>query len=273
MVVGNQVVTVHDLTAVEHPEWFDRKYALWHRTLIPIVLRRCRHIISVSNYTKERIQERYNIQEEKITVIHNGVDTRFAPVDDGAISRVRAELGIPDGPYLLSLSAIQPRKNLRRLLNVWSRLQKKLSNPPTLVLAGGTGSSTVFRNFSLKSPPPNVHFTGYVDDHLLPALYAGAKIFVYPSLYEGFGFPVLEAMRCGTAVLTSNVTSLPEVAGDAAMLVDPYSEKDIQRGLVKLMHEERKRTHLREKGRERAMSFQWEESARKTGNILRHLSK
>lgn len=270
--VANQVITVHDLTAVEHPEWFDRKYALWNRLLTPLVLRRCRHIIAVSNYTEQRIRERYHIPEEKITVIHNGVDARFAPADDEAIDHARIALDIPEGAYLLSLSAIQPRKNIRRLLHVWEKVQEKLPNPPTLVLAGGAGRSTVFQNFSLGSPPPNVHFTGYVDDDLLPGLYTGAKAFLYPSLYEGFGFPVLEAMACGTAVLTSNVTSLPEVAGDAAVLVDPHSEEEIERGLVGLIQKEKKRMSLQEKGRERAASFRWEVSARKTETLLRQFA-
>lgn len=270
--VTNQVITVHDLTAVEHPEWFDWKYTSWHRALTPFVLRRCRHIISVSHYTKQRIQKRYGIPGEKISVIHNGVDERFAPADDEAVNEVRQELDISTGPYILSLSAIQPRKNIQRLLRVWGQAQKAVEGSATLVLAGGKGRSAVFRNFSLDRPPANVHFTGYVDDDLLPALYTGAKAFVYPSLYEGFGFPVLEAMACGTAVLTSDVTSLPEVAGEAAILVDPRSEEDIRDGLVKLLRDESLRSRLQKRGKERASSFSWEKSVRKTEDLFRRFS-
>ncbi len=270
--VTNQVITVHDLTAVEHPEWFDWKYAFWHRILTPLALRRCRHIISVSHYTKKCIQRRYGIPREKITVIHNGVNRRFAPAEDYAVNRVRQELGIPKGPYILSLSAIQPRKNLQRLLRVWEHAQNAVDGSVTLVLAGGQGRSTIFRNFSLEDPPANVHFTGYVDDKLLPALYTGAEAFVYPSLYEGFGFPVLEAMACGTAVLTSNVTSLPEVAGEAAILVDPRSEDDIKDGFTELLRDGQLRSRLQERGKERAASFSWDKSVRKTEDLFRRLS-
>lgn len=271
--VANQVITVHDLTAVEHPEWFDRKYALWNRMLTPLVLKRCRHIISVSKYTKKRIRHRYNISEGKITVIHNGVDSRFAPVNEEVVNHVRDKLEIPDGPYILSLSAIQPRKNLQRLLRVWRRIKKTHEVPSTLVLAGGSGRSTVFNNFSLSASPANVRFTGYVEDELLPALYTGAKAFVYPSLYEGFGFPVLEAMACGTAVLTSDVTSLPEVAGEAAILVDPRSEDDIKEGIMKLLQDGALRSRLQKTGKERAASFSWDRSVRKTEDLFRRLSE
>jgi glycosyltransferase involved in cell wall biosynthesis len=273
LAVGNQVITVHDLTAVDHPEWFDWKYALWHRALTPLALRRCRHIISVSHYTKQRIQQRYGISEKKITVIHNGVERRFAPVGEDAINRVRSELDIPAGPYILSLSAIQPRKNLRRLLRVWEHVQSTLDGSVTLVLAGGEGESTVFRSLALDDLPSNVHFTGYVDDDLLPALYTGAKAFVYPSLYEGFGLPILEAMACGTAVLTSDVTSLPEVAGESASLVDPRSMDDIKEGLTRLLQDDPLRSHLQKKGKERAASFTWDKSVRKTENLFHKLSE
>ncbi len=270
--VSKQVVTVHDLTVIEHPKWYNRKYALWHRVLTPLVLHRCRHIISVSNYTKKRIQERYGIPREKITAIHNGVDRRFVPASDEEVRKVRQELGIPPGPYVLSLSAIQPRKNLRRLLRVWGNVQGANERSHTLVLAGGQGRSTIFRNFSLSDPPANVHFTGYVDDDLLPALYTGARTFVYPSLYEGFGLPVLEAMACGTAVLTSDVTSLPEVAGEAALLVDPRSKDDIERGLVELLRDDLLRSQLQKKGRKRAASFSWDDSAQKTEDLFYRLA-
>jgi glycosyltransferase involved in cell wall biosynthesis len=273
VVVANQVITVHDLTAIEHPEWFDWKYALWHRLLTPLALRRSRHIISVSHYTKQRIQQRYGIPEEKVTVIHNGVDRRFAPADDDAVNKVRHELDIPSGPYILSLSDIQPRKNIKRLLRVWEHTQSAVDGSVTLVLAGGMGRSTIFRNLSLDNPPANVHFTGYVDDDLLPALYTGADAFVYPSLYEGFGFPVLEAMACGTAVLTSDVTSLPEVAGEGAILVDPHSQEDIRDGLMRLLQNDPLRSRLQKKGKERAASFTWDKSVRKTEDLFRKLSE
>lgn len=267
--VRNQVVTVHDLTAIDRPEWFDTKYALWHRVLTPLALHRCRHIIAVSKYTSARIQDRYGISDEKISVIHNGVDPRFQPSPADKVAQMRQRLDLPEGPYVLSLSAIEPRKNIHRILRVWNRVQGSLPRPMHLVLAGGAGRPTIFHDYSIDDVPDNVHFTGYVDDELLPDLYSGADAFIYPSLYEGFGLPVVEAMACGTAVVTSNTTSLPEVAGDAAVRVDPTSDDDLYDGFIEVLTDTTARQQYEKKGQERAATFRWDKTAQKTENILR----
>lgn len=268
----NQIVTVHDLTAIERPEWFDRKYALWHRALTPLALQRCRHIIAVSHYTATRIKDRYSIPDEKISVVHNGVDQRFSPSSENGIARMRQRLDLPDGPYVLSLSAIEPRKNIHRTLRVWDQIQEDLPEKIHLVLAGGAGRPTIFHNYSISSVPDNVYFTGYVDDDVLPDLYSGAEAFIYPSLYEGFGLPVLEAMACGTAIITSNTTSLPEVVGEAGIRVDPTSDQDLYEGLGRILGDADLREQYALKGKERAASFRWQDTADKTESILRQFS-
>ena len=272
---SNQVVTVHDLTVIEHPEWFDPKYALWHRLLIPLVLRRAQHVITVSQYTKDRVHARYGVPNRDITVVHNGVDDRFRPVSNDQVQKARNALDLPPNPYVLSLSAHEPRKNLGRLIAAWNHLQEQsafetmpFEYPPRLVLAGSTAQSDVFQDFSLGETSSDIIFSGYVPDELLPALYTGAEVFVYPSLYEGFGLPALEAMACGTSVLSSDTTSIPEVTGSAAMLVDPTRVEDIERGLRRLLANPDLRARLGDAGAQRAQSFTWERTASETWAVF-----
>ena len=267
LAVSNQVITVHDLSALEHPEWFDWKYALWNRVLIPPLLHRVQHIVTVSDYTQTRIQDLFGVPRRKMTTIYNGVDGRFMPRPADEIAEMREALDLPAGPYVLSLSALQPRKNIQRLLRAWARIQEELQET-TLVLAGGAARPTIFQSFSLDRIPPNVIFTDYVADEWLPALYSGATAFAYPSLYEGFGLPVLEAMACGTPVVTSNQTSLPEVAGGGAHLVDPHSIESIAGGVKQVLEDCDYRDELRREGRERAKSFEWERTATETLRVL-----
>ena len=273
LAVTNQVVTVHDLSPLEHSEWFDWKYALWNRLLIPILLRRVRHIITVSSYTKQRVRELIGVPEEKITVVYNGVDERFTPASLERVANMREELGLPSGPYVLSLSALQPRKNLERLISAWTHICDQLGEGVSLVLAGGAGRPTIFHNFSLEDVPSDIFFPGYVNDDLLPALYTGADAFLYPSLYEGFGLPILEAMACGTPVVTSNITSLPEVAGDAALLVNPYEVCSIANGIQRIVDDSELRDKLRKKGLERARRFTWERTAEETWQVLKSVAE
>lgn len=271
--VSRQVITLHDLSVIDHPEWFDWKYTLWNRMLIPVVLRRARHVIAVSHATKQRAEALYGVPSEKVSVVYNGVDRRFAPQSPTQIERVRTAVGIPAGPYVLSLSALEPRKNLERLLAAWRGCRDAVPDPPTLVLAGGAGRPTIFHNFSLDDVPEHVHFTGYVDDDHLPGLYSGAQAFVYPSVYEGFGLPLLEAMSCGTAVATSNVTSMPEVAGEAALLFDPYDVGSIEAQLRRLLADETLRADLEERGRSQAAKFRWDRTSEETWDVLRRFVK
>jgi glycosyltransferase involved in cell wall biosynthesis len=268
LAVSRQVCTIHDLIPLDHPEWFNRRFAAWYEWLLPRLANRVRHIIAISQFTKGRIADRLGVPSENITVIPNGVDERFSPKPQREIDAVRRSLGINSPAYLLCVGSLEPRKNLGRLLQAWARVQSSLPDDVELVVAGAKGNARVFETVSLDSPPPRVLFTGYVSDQQLPYLYAGALALVYPSLYEGFGLPPLEAMACGTPVVTSSTTSLPEVVGDAAVLVDPEDVDSIAAGALRLLSSETLRRTLVERGLRRVREITWERSARQTLQVL-----
>ena len=268
LAVARQICTMHDIIPVEHPEWFNARFAAWYRWLLPRLTHRVRHLIAVSQFTKDRLVERFGINPDKITVVWNGVDAEFRPRTNGEINEVRRALGIDSPRYLLSLGSLEPRKNIGRLLTAWSRLKRELPNDIGLVVAGSKGAPLVFRNAGITEIPEGVHFTGYVKQEHLPALYSGALALVYPSLYEGFGLPPLEAMACGTPVIASNTTSLPEVTGGAALLVDPLDEDAIAAAILKVAADARLRASMGIQSLAHASSLTWDASARATRKIL-----
>jgi Glycosyltransferase len=223
LAVRNQVVTIHDMVPLDHPEWFNPRFTSWCRFLFPRLARRVKHVMVVSEFTRQRLIFHSGIEPEKVSVVHCGVDARFQPQSSEAIAAARAALQLPDSRYVLSVGSLEPRKNLGRLLLAWERLLPTMGADVWLVVAGARGKQLVFRDVpELERLPERVFLSGYVPDELLPALYAGAMAFVYPSVYEGFGFPPLEAMACGTPTLVGNRASIPEVVGNAALRVDPF---------------------------------------------------
>ena len=268
LAVARQVCTMHDIIPVEHPEWFNARFAAWYQWLLPKLTNRVRHLFAVSEFTKQRLIERFGINPEKITVVWNGLDAEFHRRSEVEVAAVRQALGIKSPRYLLSLGSLEPRKNLRRLLSAWGKLQRELPEDIHLVVVGAKGSSRVFRDASITEIPDGVHFTGYAPQESLPALYSGALALVYPSLYEGFGLPPLEAMACGTPVITSNTTSLPEVTGGAALLIDPQNEDDIAGAILRLVADASLRQQLSVKSVAHASKFSWDKSAVETRKIL-----
>jgi glycosyltransferase involved in cell wall biosynthesis len=266
LAVARQICTIHDLIPIDHPEWFNRRFSLWYEWLLPRLARRVGHIIAISEFTKRRIVERLRVPARKVTVIYNGVDSCFYPRTDEEIREVCGTLGLSQ-PYVLCVGSLEPRKNLRRLMQAWKIAQEKVDREVSLVVVGAPGSTRVFRSLSMPAVP-RVVFTGYVADSHLPALYSGAAVMIYPSLYEGFGLPPLEAMACGTPVVTSATSSLPEVVGSCAVLVDPEDSLSIARGLLELMANARLRDTLRKGGLNRAQRFTWEATARATLGLL-----
>jgi glycosyltransferase involved in cell wall biosynthesis len=203
-----------------------------------------------------------------VVVILNGVDARFSPRTTTEIDAARSALGIGSTSYLLCVGSLEPRKNLGRLLTAWGKAQTAAPEELILVVAGGSANARVFENVEFGAVPSRVHFTGYVPDEFLPSLYSGALAVVYPSLYEGFGLPPLEAMACGAPVVTSMNTSLPEVVGDAAVLVDPYDVDAIAEGILQVVSSPSLRSTLRANGLARAACFTWESAARQTLEVL-----
>lgn len=268
LVCERQVVTLHDVTPMDHPEWLNPRFAAWYRFLTPRLVGRVRSIITVSEFTKQRIVAYCPEAESKIHVVHNGVDAMFHPIEVDLIQRTRERLHIPSPHYLVALGSLEPRKNLPRLLQAWAMIQGKISDDVWLVMTGAHGRRLVYGEVSFENLPPRVHFTGHVPDELLPALYSGAIAAPYLSLYEGFGFPPLEAMACGTPILTGNLTSLPEVVGDAGIMVDPYDVEAIADRLKNLIEDSVQRDDLRLAGLKRAKQFSWDKAAELTWRVM-----
>jgi len=269
LAVKRQVITIHDVVPMDHPEWLTSKFAIWYRLLLPRLAKRVTHIITVSEFTKQRVIETLQVPQEKISVIYNGVDSRFAPCLGENMAKVRAMLGLPSARYMLSLGSLEPRKNLHSLLQAWEQILPDLPHDLWLVMTGAKGRNSVFGNFSLEKLPPRVFLTGHVKDEYLPTLYSGALLFAYLSIYEGFGLPPLEAMSCGTPVVTSNADAISEVVADAAMRIDPHDVEAIACGIRHVLEDSVLRENLRRKGLERARRFTWERTAKLTWEVLR----
>lgn len=268
LAIKKQVVTILDVSPLDHPEWMSLRFASWYRFLTPKLIRQARAILTISEFSKERIINYCPGAASKIHVVHLGADERFCPVDEVSIRLMRARLAIPSPYYIVALGSLEPRKNLQRLLQAWASIQARIPDDVWLVLAGAQGKKMIFGDISFETLPPRVHLTGHVQDDLLPALYSGAIASPYLSLYEGFGLPPLEAMACGTPVLASNVTSLPEVVGDAAVTVDPYDVEAIGEALARVIDDSQLLSDLRDRGLERAKQFSWDKAADETWQIL-----
>jgi glycosyltransferase involved in cell wall biosynthesis len=271
---GRVVLTVHDLAFRRFPETAPLATRRWLQRLEG-TLRRAAEVIVVSEATRRDLLELYPVDPARVTTIHHGIDTeRYQPAPDADVARVRARLGL-HGPYLLFLGGIEPRKNLPRLVRAFASGWAGAEGP-ALVIAGASVPwnpegrqevEAVMRDIPGEASD-RIHMAGYVAGRDKVALLSGADALVFPSLYEGFGFPVLEAMACGTPVLTSNVSSLPEVAGDAALFVDPSDETSIAEGIGRLIDDPALRDRLRVAGRQRVEQFTWEQCARQTAAVL-----
>lgn len=268
------LLTVHDLSFVRAPETSTPVLKRYLDRVVPRSVRRATHVVADSRATRDDLIEFYGTAPDKITVLYSGVEARFVPVSDPVIRRAaREKYAIPpDAPYILSIGTVQPRKNYARLIEALARLSPACSDMH-LVIAGGRGwlESPIYQAVDVFRLRDRVHFTGFVDDADLPSLYSDAVCLAYPSLYEGFGFPVLEAMACGTPVITSNISSLPEVAGDAALLIDPYDVQALADALERVLGDSRLRDQLVEQGHRQVQKFSWKRTAQELRNIYRWL--
>jgi glycosyltransferase involved in cell wall biosynthesis len=258
------VFTLHDLIFRLYPETH-KPLNRWFLTLMmPRFLQAAGAVIAVSEHTKRDAMDFYVIDEAKIHVIYEGVDSRFRPAPVQAMTRVRQAYNLPER-FILSLGTIEPRKNLSSLLEAY-RVLRDQGSELGLVIVGKKGwlYEGFFHRLRELGLEDEVLFTGFVPDGDLPAICSAAELFVFPSLYEGFGLPVLEAMACGAPVITSNVSSLPEVAGDAALLVDPASVRELTEAMAVVLEDEELRTSLQSKGPRQAAKFSWERAARET---------
>lgn len=251
-----------------HRELHSPRGSLLERMTLPLAVRRCVSLVAISVATREELVARYPSAAARTAVAHPAAGPEFTSERREGEEQALARHGVRR-PYVLATGTLEPRKNLPRLISAFASLPEEVRGDRQLVLAGAPGWQTAETFASVAVHARLVKTLGYVPDEDLPALYRGAEVFCYPSLYEGFGIPVLEAMRCGTVVLTSGRSSMPEVAGDAARYVDPESSRDIERGLSELLVDPALRQRLAERGVQRARSFTWEETARAVLGVLR----
>lgn len=260
-IVNKQVVTLHDASVFDHPEWFRPFFAAWTRLSWKILAKRVEAIITVSNFSRERLKFHLGIPDEKIHVISNGVGSPFELQTQIAIEEIKTKYNLHK-PYFLFVGTIEPRKNLQTLMQAWERLNSKSHS---LFIAGAEGK--VFsknKDFTVNAV--------YVPDCDLPALYAGATATIIPSFYEGFGLTALEAMACGAPVIASSTTAFPETTGNAALLFDPHNSNELVEAMKIMIENKSLANTLRERGLQRSAPFTWDESARKTSEVLLDIS-
>ncbi len=261
------VVTIHDIIHLLYPQFLPNRAALiYARFMIRRALKRADRIVTVSYNTRRDLVDYFEVSASRIEVIYNGVSSRFrSDVAPEEKTRVAARLGIAS-PYLLFLGGEKPHKNVQNVVRAFAKARHERSLPHCLVLAGPLPSNparleALISALDLSSV---IRRPGVVEDEDLPALYAGAEAFLYPTLYEGFGLPVIEAMACGTPVLTSSTSALQEIAGGYACLVDPMDVDAIASGIARLATDEKARAEYAELGRKRALDFSWDRAARRT---------
>ncbi len=263
-----QVVTFHDLFPLEHPEWYSAAYARWYGFLFRRLAREAVHLIAVSHYTKDRIVRVLGRDPDDITVVPNGPSASIRRTTPIEAAQAASALALPSRRYVLSLSSLEARKNLPVILEAWREAQRSLPDNVWLVLAGAQADATVFGRQSFGTAPARVHFTGYVPEQHLAGLYSGASLFLFPSLAEGFGLPLLEAMRCGLRAITSNTSSLPEVGGDAAFYVDPSDARELAAAILRHLPADNAATAPWEPALRQAARFCWDDAARRTDEVL-----
>lgn len=272
---SSSVVTIHDLSFLLFPEYFSHSFGTYYRNIIPKIANQAAAVITVSESSREDLITHLGLAPEKVTAIHNGVSADFRRrIKKDDIETVRRRYGLPR-KFFLSVSSLEPRKNLTNLLKAYRLLPEEVAAEHKLVLVGAGNrlfsdprlSEVISRLSSGSMVAP-----GYVSTEDLPSIYRMATALVFPSLYEGFGLPVLEAMAASTPVITSNRSSLPEVAGTAAAIIDPENIEEIAAAMELLANDSGTRNLLIERGKVRASQFTWEKTAAETLRVLRSVT-
>jgi glycosyltransferase involved in cell wall biosynthesis len=269
---GRTVVTVYDLSFLRFPETFNRSNRMYLGNFTPPSLRRADRVITISEETRRDVIELCGVAPERVTPILLAADERFRPAAPDAVRAFRRRQGLPDR-FVLYQGTLQPRKNVETLVRAYARLRSQGSDDHILVLAGPRGwqYEPIFELIRQLGLEPYVTFPGFVPDDELALWYSSAAVFAFPSRYEGFGLPLLEAMACGAPVVSSSASSLPEVVGDAGVLVDPSDVEGLCSALCQLLEDEPRRQALAAAGRVRAQTFSWRRTASETVQVYREV--
>lgn len=262
---GKCVTVIHDMAYMAYPETVNKKTQNWLRLTMKGSCRRADAVVTVSEFSKREIIRYLGVSPEKITVVYNGVDLGFYRPDYGEdqVELAKKKYHIA-GEYFLYLGTLEPRKNVERIIEAYALLKEEGNvQLPFLVIAGGKGwlYETIFERVKELDLENQIIFTGYVAERDVPLLMNGARAFLFPSLYEGFGIPPIEAMACGTAVITSNAASLPEVVGEAAIKVDPYRIDELAVAMGQIASDDELRERLRKTGLEHVQKYTWHNAA------------
>lgn len=262
------VLTVHDLSFVHYPDAFVPSLRRYLERVVPRSIERADRVLADSAHTRSDLITLFDVAPEQVTIIYPGVDPRFRPTPEpGETERLRERYGVGEEAYVLSVGTLQPRKNYVRLMEGFVRLREAADTRTQLVIAGGRGW-LYDEIIAEASRHDSVRLLGFVEDEDLPALYRGASVFAFPSLYEGFGLPVLEAMACGIPVVCSDTSSLPEVAGEGALLVDPLNADELAGALARALGDRGLRERMVDRGLAQAAKFTWERSARQLLDVI-----
>jgi len=269
---GLSVITVHDLAFLIYPQILTQDSIRYYGQIEEAV-ERADHIIAVSEWTKKDLMELLGVPEAKITVVYEAAEELYRPIDPREASGMVRELFGIEGRFILFVSTIEPRKNVPTLLKAFKIVRERCREDVKLVLVGGRGwlSEKVFEMVDELNLRKDVLFLGFVPAEKLLYLYNSASLLAHPAIYEGFGLPILEAMACGLPVVASNVASIPEVTGSAAILVEPDDEEAWAAAIRRILKEPEFAQELREKGLKRASLFSWEKTASKTLEVYRRV--
>ena len=265
------VVTIHDLSILHYPETHPRDRVAFMTRRLGESIRRADCVISDSEYGRQEILAEYNLPSEKVVSVLLAAGSVFSPVAADRLPGLLAPFGLQPGQYILSVGTLEPRKNLTTAIKAYARLPETIRQEMPFVIAGMKGWRTdgLDKEVAALIEKGQIRRLGYVPDEALPALYSGARAFVYPSLYEGFGLPPLEAMACGAPVIVSNRSSLPEVVGDAGLQIDALDVDGLAQAMSQVIEDDALRASLRQRGMERAKGFSWRRCAEETLAVYR----
>lgn len=266
------VVTIHDLSLLLHPAAHERRLVRRARWRLPLMVRSAARVITPTEAIKAEVCETLKVVAEKVVVTPEAPRSVFKRIELAETEVLRRRLGIEEN-FILFVGTVEPRKNLQRLVQAFERILRTTPLSPQLVIAGGQGwlMDDFPASIRQRGVEDRVRLTGYLEDEDLCALYSACSVFVYPSLYEGFGLPPLEAMACGAPVITSDIPAVRETVANAAVCVDPLNVEQLAQGLVDMLSNEEMRRHFSQAGTERVKSFSWERTAERTLEVYRGL--